>query len=228
MKTQTKLSVVILCGMVLGLPPQAWAGVVDRAAIAAMERARAAERAAEVARLNQQRARLAQAENARRQYAAMQQTRAREAYAAQKVAQERNLASVVKMRTLPPIANDVRRTAGTGLKAARAETLAKNRISGKVAELNAVHDLKNRGYTVLGTQVSARSGDSLRRIDVLAKSSEGRIFAGEVKWGNAGRTAAQSTFDTRMADSGATLVGKNAPSGMVNTGLKTPTVELRY
>ncbi len=112
---------------------------------------------------------------------------------------------------------------GSGTKAAKRAQLKRNHARGKQREKEVEAQLRRDGHDVQGTQVSAKTPLSRRVIDILIKDGRtGQLRAIEVKAGGATRSATQLAKDNAMASQGATLVGKNAPSGLSGI-LKIPT-----
>lgn len=77
-------------------------------------------------------------------------------------------------------------------------------------------ELEAKGHEILGTQVSVKTQESRRVIDILFKDGKTeKIRAIEVKSGGAKRSATQIKKDNSMAEKGGTLIGKNAPKSDV-------------
>jgi len=99
-------------------------------------------------------------------------------------------------------------------KAAKRARLKANHAKGKLREKEVEAELREEGHEILGTQVSAKTPLSRRVIDILIRDGEtNEVRAIEVKAGNAVRSSTQVAKDEAMASEGATLVGKNAPTG---------------
>lgn len=88
-------------------------------------------------------------------------------------------------------------------------------------------DLEAQGYTVLGSNVTARTSQGIRYIDHLVDVN-GDLFGVEVKSGGAFRSSSQLLKDTAMEIEGATLSGPNVPASLQGQTLKIPTVEMHY
>lgn len=238
-----KLKVILMsCVMSLGVlnSGMAHASAADKAARILMAN-RAAAQAAKMQRQAQAavaaraaRDGIVAAENTHRGFAAAEAARravaASQAQARASITATKNAAriehgtQVVRMRHTPQIANDL----GHVKAGSQHELLLKNGTSGRVAELNAANDLRARGYQILGSQVSVRTAHGLRRVDHVVKAPDGKIFATEVKWGNASRTATQIKKDDAMLQSGGTLVGKNIPADLRGSSHQLSTLVLQY
>jgi len=191
--------------------------------LARLRASRAAVRAAELQRSLQ----VQRLERARVQYTARLNAE-RTALAQQK--QFRGIASapLPVRRRAPAIANDLYKKPNVRFDTPARQTLAKNRIQGKVAEMRAYTDLRAAGYKVR-QQVSARIGSQGRRIDfVVTHPSTNHWFGVEVKSGNAARSYRQASFDSKMATGGAVVHGKNAPSALRGQVVIMPTHTLNY
>ena len=90
-------------------------------------------------------------------------------------------------------------------------TLQKNKIRGNLSEGSVADELAEHGYTIIGSQVYARTSSGGRKIDHLVLTPEGKMKAIEVKNGGAKYAGDQVKKDKLMATEGATLTGKNAP-----------------
>ena len=110
----------------------------------------------------------------------------------------------------------------------KAKTLAENKKAGAEAEKLAKIDLEKEGNEILGSQVSVRTSEGIRRIDHLIRDSSGNIKAVEVKSGNAKRNSSQIKKDTLMEIEGGVIIGKNAPENLKGKLIKIPTIERRY
>jgi RHS repeat-associated protein len=102
-----------------------------------------------------------------------------------------------------------------------------NNAAGKAAEVLAKADLEAQGYTVLGSNVTARTSQGIRFIDHLVDVN-GDLFAVEVKSGGAFRSSGQLLKDIAMEFEGATLSGPNVPASLQGQVFKIPTVEMHY
>jgi Holliday junction resolvase-like predicted endonuclease len=111
---------------------------------------------------------------------------------------------------------------GLAGKLVKAERLAANVEKGAAAEKTVEATLKAEGKEILGSQVSVRTEQGLRRVDTLAKDSKGLVNV-ETKSGKATRSSAQVAKDNEIAQSGGTYVGKNAPADLKGQKLKVPT-----
>lgn len=92
--------------------------------------------------------------------------------------------------------------------------LKRNQKNGKLREQEVEKELEAEGHEILGTQVSVKTEESRRVIDILIKDGRtGKTQAVEVKSGGAKRSATQIKKDNSMAQKGGKLIGKNAPKG---------------
>lgn len=90
--------------------------------------------------------------------------------------------------------------------------LKRNQKNGKLREQEVEKELEAEGHEILGTQVSVKTQESRRVIDILIKDGKtGKTRAIEVKSGGATRSAIQIKKDNSMAEKGGTFIGKNAP-----------------
>jgi len=105
--------------------------------------------------------------------------------------------------------------------------ILENNATGKAAEALAKADLEAQGYTVIGSNVTARTSVGIRYIDHLV-DVEGDLFAVEVKSGGAVRNGSQLLKDTAMEMEGATLSGPNVPANLQGQTFNIPTVEMHY
>lgn len=90
--------------------------------------------------------------------------------------------------------------------------LKRNKKNGRIREQEVEEELEAKGHEILGTQVSVKTQESRRVIDILIKDGKtGKARAIEVKSGGAKRSVIQIKKDNSMAEKGGTLIGKNAP-----------------
>ncbi|TNH05572.1 hypothetical protein [Testudinibacter sp. TR-2022] len=94
-------------------------------------------------------------------------------------------------------------------------TLKNNSKRGKKREHEVKRELLKEGYNILGSQVSVKTEYSRRVIDHMVKKDD-IISAIEVKSGNAKRSSLQILKDNSMANTGAKIIGKNAPENLKN------------
>jgi Holliday junction resolvase-like predicted endonuclease len=106
---------------------------------------------------------------------------------------------------------------------AKADQLKANATQGKAAEKAVEGSLKAEGREVVGTQVGVKTGQGLRRVDIVTKDAAGNLTNVEVKSGDAVRNATQAAKDAEIETQGGTYVGKNAPEGIRGQTLKVPT-----
>jgi RHS repeat-associated protein len=104
-----------------------------------------------------------------------------------------------------------------------ATTLAKNAAQGAAAEQLVKSQLTAEGRKILGEQVSVKTSEGRRVVDLLVRDESGKIKNVEVKSGNATRNPSQIAKDDAMANGGGTLVGKNAPSELRGETMKMGT-----
>ena len=108
--------------------------------------------------------------------------------------------------------------------AEKAEQLKDNKKAGAPREAEVKADLETEGHTVLGEQVTVKTPETHRRIDVLIQDGNtGQIRAIEVKSGSAMRNSSQLAKDAAMENAGATIIGKNAPDALKGQTMKIPT-----
>ncbi len=100
--------------------------------------------------------------------------------------------------------------AGGASKQIRAGILAQNRAAGKAAELIVAERLVGQGSKIIGSQVSVRTPQGIRRTDHLIRDINDNLIAIEVKSGNATRNAMQIAKDIFIETEGGILVGSNA------------------
>lgn len=87
----------------------------------------------------------------------------------------------------------------------------KRKKNGRIREQEVEEELEAKGHEILGTQVSVKTQESRRVIDILIKDGKtGKARAIEVKSGGAKRSVIQIK-DNSMAEKGGTLIGKSAP-----------------
>lgn len=107
-------------------------------------------------------------------------------------------------------------------KLSKAERLAANVEKGVAGEVKAAEALETEGRTILGSQVSVRTENGLRRVDYVTENA-GSLTNVEVKTGGATRNAAQMAKDDLIENQGGTFVGKNAPDKLRGKTVKVPT-----
>ncbi|MCG1025143.1 kelch repeat-containing protein [Dehalobacter sp.] len=108
----------------------------------------------------------------------------------------------------------------------KAEILALNRLAGTAAEKVAAQKLLNEGYEIVGSQVSIRTSEGIRRVDHLVRDAEGNLTAIEVKSGNATRNASQLSKDLLIETESGVVVGKNAVE-LTGQNVTIKTIEMR-
>jgi RHS repeat-associated protein len=107
-----------------------------------------------------------------------------------------------------------------------ASALAANVAAGRAAERRAARLLEASGATIVGSQVTVRTGLGLRRIDHVVQLPDASLVAIEVKAGRAVRTAAQRAKDAALESEGGLFVGKN--SGVLRGQVvQLPTIVVR-
>ncbi|EMY8534375.1 nuclease-related domain-containing protein [Bacillus paranthracis] len=99
-------------------------------------------------------------------------------------------------------------------KATQRAILEANKRAGARAEELAKSALQEKGYNVLGSQVSVRTSKGIRRVDHLVRTPRGKLLAVEVKAGNARRSKMQLIKDQLMRKKGGRITGKNAPKDL--------------
>lgn len=91
---------------------------------------------------------------------------------------------------------------------ARAAQLKKNAEVGRRAEKVAQEQLVKDGYEILGTQVTFKTELGTRRVDILAKGPDSKIYAVEVKANNASKPAIQQQKDDLIQQGAATMTSR--------------------
>jgi RHS repeat-associated protein len=97
----------------------------------------------------------------------------------------------------------------------KADQLKANAAQGKAAEKAVEGSLKAEGREVVGTQVGVKTGQGLRRVDIVTKDATGNLTNVEVKSGDAVRNATQAAKDVEIETQGGTYVGRMLPRKFV-------------
>jgi len=113
----------------------------------------------------------------------------------------------------------------TGTAQAAKSTIRANALRGAKTEAEVAKLLEAAGIRIAGRQVSVRTSEGLRRIDILAQDTAETFFALEVKSGRGVRTVAQILKDRALATQGGVFVGRNAPEAIRRRRLAVETIE---